>query len=144
MAPLDGEGSRLFGGRWNHPGVRVASTSTTLSLAVLEYIVHVDPHLLPLDLVSVKVIVPERILPKRVDMSSLPSNWRPYPAPEALTDIGDAWQRSGESLLLSVPSAVIPEETNVLVNPGHPDFARLRVDAPTPFAFDERLFGDTR
>lgn len=111
---------------------------------MLEYIVHVDPHLLPLDLVSVKAIVPEPILPKRVDASSLPSNWRAYPAPEALADIGDAWQNSRESLLLSVPSAVIPEENNVLVNPDHPDFARLRVDAVKPFAFDGPLFGGTR
>lgn len=142
--PLDGEGSRRFGSRWNHPGVRIASTSATLSLAVLEYIVHVDPDVLPADLVSVNVIVPQTIVPKVLDVSALPRNWRDYPAPENLADVGDAWQRRGESLLLRIPSAIVPEEDNILVNPEHPDFSRVRVGEVKAFAFDPRLFARGR
>jgi RES domain-containing protein len=139
-APLDGEGARLFGSRWNHPGTPLASTSTALSLAALEYLVHVDPEDLPDDLVQVKAIVPDAVVPLVLNRSKLPAGWRAYPAADAVMNVGDAWLREATSLLLCVPSAVIPEETNVLVNPRHPDFPRIRVDGSEPFWFDSRVF----
>ena len=138
-APLDGEGSRLYGSRWNHSGTPLASTSTSLSLAALEYLVHVDPDNLPDDLVQIRVIVPDAIAPQVLNQSGLPAPWRRYPAPDEVVRIGDDWLRRGESLLLRVPSAVIPEENNMLINPRHPDFREVRVDHTDDFCFDSRL-----
>lgn len=117
----------------------IASTSTVLSLAVLEYLVHVDPDLLDTTIVSVKINVPQSIRPKEIAIDSLPVDWRDYPAPAVLADIGDAWQKSNQSLLLSVPSAIIPEERNVLINPRHSDFALIRIAGVQRFSFDPRV-----
>ncbi len=137
--PLDGEGSRLFGGRWTSVGVAVAYASATLSLAALEYLVHVDPDILPGDLVAVHVTA-EGCTVESFDLERLPANWREYPAPAALARIGDEWVRSGRSVLLTVPSAIIPEERNVLINPRHEEAPMLKVSSTAPFALDRRLF----
>ena len=138
--PLNGEGSRLYGTRWSHPGRPLASASSTLSLAALEYLVHVDPRDLPDDFVSVRIAVPDSVHAHRLDRAQLPTTWRRYPAPDELAVIGDEWLSKQERLLLIVPSAIVPEEDNILVNPRHPDIGRLHIDAPTRFDFDKRLF----
>lgn len=99
---------------------------------------------MPADLVAVRIAVPKSVGPRVVSAQTLPLGWREYPAPDELADIGDGWLRAGKSLLLSVPSAVVPEEQNVLVNPQHRDFARLRIIGTSPFAFDKRLFARRR
>lgn len=79
----------------------------------------------------------------RVDelpVSDLPSRWRAYPAPEAVQEVGDGWLRSGAGPALRVPSAVVPREHNLLLNPVHPDFRRIEVDDPEPFHFDPRMW----
>ncbi len=73
-------------------------------------------------------------------MSALPRNWASYPAPEALAELGTAWADSLRSAVLIVPSAVIPQEENVLLNPEHADFARIRIGAARPFSFDRRMW----
>jgi RES domain-containing protein len=137
--PLDGEGSRLFGGRWSSVGLAVAYASATLSLAALEYLVHVDPDILPRDLVAVHASA-DGCSVESLDLATLPANWREYPAPAALPHFGDEWVRSGRSLLLTVPSVIIPEERNVLINPRHEEASLLKVSSTAPFSFDRRLF----
>lgn len=138
--PLDGEGARLYGGRWNFPGASVVYTAGTLALAALEVLVHVDLDIAPTDLVAIPVEVPTRVRVEKVEIDGLPPHWRTTPAPEQLQQLGTAWVRRKTSLLLRVPSAVIPEEYNYLVNPAHSSVARLRVGEPRPFTFDPRLF----
>lgn len=116
------------------------STSASLSLAALEYLVHVDPDNLPDDLVQINVIVPDVIVPIVLDRSRLPATWREYPAPDETARIGDDWLLSGSSLLFYVPSVLIPEENNVLINPRHEDFGQLRIDSISDFSFDPRLY----
>ena len=134
-----GEGARLYGGRWNAPGVAVVYTAGSLSLAALELFVHLDPEELPEDLVSVAAAIPDDVAIERLHPAALPRHWRQFPAPEAVQKIGTAWAASGRTAVLAVPSAVIPEETNYLLNPAHPQFAAVRMDAPKPFRFDARM-----
>jgi RES domain-containing protein len=136
---LSGEGARLYGGRWSYPGIVVVYTASTLSLAVLELLVHLDYELAPSDMVRIRIEVPSSVSIERVRIESLPKNWRAYPSPESLQKIGSSWAAEKRSLLLEIPSAVIPEENNYLVNPVHPEFKELKVERPQRFKFDSRL-----
>lgn len=138
---LDGEGARRHGGRWNAPGTPVAYTSEHLSLAVLEALVHTDPDLLPDDLTAYRVEVPDDLAAPALaayDAGTLRGDWRD---PAVSVRLGEAWAAldGPGGAVLVVPSLVVPQERNVLVNPRHPDAGRVRVASSEPFAFDSRL-----
>jgi RES domain-containing protein len=137
---FDGEGARLYGGRWNHPGTAVVYCSSALSLAALEYFVHVEPNLAPPSLVVVAADLPAGLDVETLEIEVLSANWRSYPAPERLRDLGTGWVRSGRTAVLLVPSSVIPHEMNVLLNPAYPDFAKIHIRAAEPFSFDPRMW----
>lgn len=141
---LDGEGARLYGGRWNTPGRPVVYTSTSLALAALEYLVHVDPADVPADIVALTIHVPDDAATDRVVATDLPAGWEQLAEPPACRDAGDAWLEAGRTLALRVPSAPVPEEENVLLNVRHPAMARVRVVAERAFFFDPRLIDDGR
>jgi RES domain-containing protein len=143
-AAFDGEGARLAGGRWNRRGTAVVYTSATLSLAALEYLVHLDAALAPTDLVAVAADVPDTLPATRLEAQDLPRDWRGYPAAEALADLGSDWAAASRTAVLSVPSAVVPHERNILLNPAHADFRRVRVLPPERFSFDRRIFKAAR
>ena len=136
---FDGSGAEKYGGRWNHKGYRVVYTSTSLSLASLELFVHLEPNSMPDDLYAVVAYVPDEVGREELTIKNLPANWRDYPAPACLQDIGSQWIRETRSLLLTVPSAVNPEEKNVLINPGHRDFRAVTDIVSKPFHFDPRM-----
>jgi RES domain-containing protein len=137
--PLDGEGPRRFAGRWNSQGVPVVYTAAHLSLAVLEVLVHTDPDLIPNDLTVYEIEIPDDLSISHVRSDALPPDWALVPDHGACREIGDAWLASGTSAVLGVPSAVIPEETNYLVDPAHVESTRVRVVSARPFVFDPRL-----
>lgn len=137
---FDGEGARLYGGRWNHPGTPAVYAASHLSLAALELFVHVDPDTVPDDLVAIPARLPEALEIEALPPSELPANWRAYPAPETVQAIGDTWLRSLSAPALLVPSAVLPRESNVLLNPEHPDFRRIEIGTPEQFSFDPRMW----
>jgi RES domain-containing protein len=137
---LDGEGARLYGGRWNSEGVAVVYSSSTLSLAALELVVHVDIEDVPDDLVAMAIEVPDDAGVDSVALAELPPDWNQVPDHPACVAIGDAWVRESVDLLLRVPSAVIPEEWNVLINPRHSRVGELVVRSVRSFAFDARVF----
>lgn len=137
---FDGEGSRLFGGRWSPPGVPVVYTSATASLAALEYFVHLAPAQAPDDLVLIAADLPKGLEATVVELGRLPADRRRYPAPESLAELGAQWVRAAATAILQVPSAVVPQETTYLLNPAHADFARITVGAPETFSFDPRLW----
>jgi RES domain-containing protein len=138
-AAFDGEGARLAGGRWNRRGTAVVYASETLSLAALESLVHLDFALAPDDLVAVAADIPDALPMTRLEVADLPRNWRRYPAPEALADLGTDWAGARRTAVLSVPSALVPRERNILLNPTHPEFRRVRLLPPERFSFDPRL-----
>ncbi len=136
---FDGEGARLYGGRWNRPGTRLVYAAEHLSLAALELFVHLDPEDQPRVLFRFRVELPDdplELLPRE----RLPASWRDYPAPDETAALGTDWARRGEGLALVVPSVVIPEENNVLLNPAHPRFRELKIEAGEPFSFDPRMW----
>jgi RES domain-containing protein len=136
---LDGEGARRNGGRWNAPDTPVIYTAGSLSSAALEVLVHLNPDRLPEDLTAYAIDVPDRFESQRVPTRDLPEQWERRVEMTALRQIGEAWAEAREALVLSVPSAVIPEERNYLLNPRHPDAAAAEVVRQRPFDFDSRL-----
>ena len=134
-----GEGARLYGGRWNHKGSAVVYCASSLALAALEVFVHVDPSELPDDLMSIPADIPDKLKVERLSPNKLPKSWRASVGPDVLKDIGTTWAQGGQTVALFVPSAIVPEEENVLMNPTHPDFAKIKLGLPRPFAFDPRM-----
>ncbi len=139
-AAYSGEGARVHGGRWNSKGRAVVYSSESISLAVLEQLVHVeDPAILDafvvfsatLDKDSIEILPP----------ASLPDDWRAYPAPPSLKKIGDDWLSEARSLALRVPSVTVRGQHNYLINPAHPDFASIEASEPEPLDLDPRLTG---
>ncbi|MDL1983505.1 MAG: RES domain-containing protein [Deltaproteobacteria bacterium] len=133
-------GARIYGGRWNHTGYPVVYTSGSRSLAALEFLVHVPMALAPENLSIVEINIQENIEWESINESQLPSNWRDYPAPEQLANIGTNWIKSKSSLLLDIPSAVVKKEVNTLINPLHPDIKFVDLTNIEMFSFDSRLF----
>lgn len=139
-APFSGIGAEMIGGRWNHTGHRMVYTSETLSLASLELFVHLEPHLIPDDLEAITATVPDHVTIEEVPSSTLPSNWQSYPGPNSLKDLGTQWLQEQRSLLLLVPSAITPEEKNILINPLHPEISTITNIQSQPFKFDPRMW----
>ena len=140
VTAFDGEGARLHGGRWNHVGSSAVYASATISLGVLEYLVHADPDLAPEALVAIPVDYTDAMLLDEIKLSTLPAGWRNYPAPDAVKDIGSDWLRTASNPILSVPSVVVPQERNFVLNPHHARFHELKVGKSEPFSLDPRLW----
>ena len=136
---LDGEGARLYGGRWNRPGSAVVYTSGSVALAALELLVHLSPADAPRDLVLVTVEIPDSVSREQVGAPGLPRNWAQSPEHPTCRARGQAWLAAATSAVLIVPAAPVPEEFNYLLNPAHPDFVRIHAVAERSFAFDPRL-----
>ena len=134
---FSGAGARLYGGRWNRKGVPLVYTSETQSLAVLELLVQDEP--LRARYVMIEARIPKGMKIDRIKVEDLPSDWRDMAAREKLRAIGSEWAGKRSAAVLAVPSAVIPSETNYLLNPLHPDFKRIRTGKPERFETDRRL-----
>ena len=137
---FDGEGARRYGGRWNSPGVRVSYASDSIALAVVEVLVHLQTSRVLGAYSLVSVSFPDELVTV-LEGKRLPGGWRRYPAPPEIQAIGDSWIADSRSAVLRVPSVVVPDSYNFLLNPGHPEFARVVVGAAEPFAWDPRLLG---
>jgi RES domain-containing protein len=138
--PFDGEGAYRFGGLWSSPGVRLAYAAEHLSLAIVEYFVHIDPEDPPRDLVVVTADVPDGVPRVSIAPRRLPRGWRQTPAPPALAAIGDEFVRRARAAVLTVPSVLAPSESNWLINPRHAACARIRVNPAETFQYDSRFF----
>lgn len=137
--PLSGEGARRYPGRWHPRGSPVLYTSRTLSLAALEVFVHLPARKhLPSDLVAIQIDV-SGVSVRRVGMEELPPDWDRALPIAATEELARGWLETGDACGLDVPSAVIPLERNLILNPGHPDFETLKVLSVHPFRFDSRM-----
>ena len=135
---FDGEGTSVNPGRWNSRGVPVAYASESRSLALLEALVHLqDAEVLP-SFSFVGAVFPDDLV-EVVSELSLPRDWRASPARQATRDLGDRWIAEARSAVLRVPSTIIEEEHNYLINPAHPDFRLVRTIPPRIFALEGRL-----
>ena len=138
--PFDGEGAYRFGGRWSSPGTRLVYTAEHLSLAMIEYYIHIATEDPPRDLVLVKAEVPDTVSREAVAIAELPRNWRATPGPPALKTIGDRFVEQARTAVLLVPSALATDESNWLINPAHPEFTAIHVRVPERFEYDSRFF----
>ena len=141
--PMSGQGAALYGGRWNPKGLSLLYTTESPALSLLEVLVHINPKLIP-PYWLVTIEVPDSIRTYRAD--ELPVGWRasgsaqPLPSQTFLLN----WLRVPDTLLVEVPSTVVPIMTNYLINPRHPLFDACRVVHSEPFAIDERLYDPGR
>ncbi len=135
---FSGEGARITQGRWHEEGHRVIYTSETISLATLELIANTPRARLLSHYVVASCSFPE-VLVEDVDQERLPTNWRDYPPPKEVQQLGTEWLLSGASAVLSVPSAITPEERNYLINPEHEHFRSVDAGPARPFRIDLRL-----
>jgi RES domain-containing protein len=136
--PFSGEGAWLYGGRWNNKGTRMVCTASSISLALLEVLVHLEEgeELVDYFLFSARF---DDSLVSTLDVTKLRSGWASG-APIAETqEIGDRWVRGKESVVLEVPSAIVPQESNYLLNPEHRDFCKVERGEAASFPIDERL-----
>ena len=128
---------RRRSGRWNSPGAAVVYTSQSISLALLEILVNVSGSLLPH--YSVIPVEFEDSAITTVDPARLPNGWRSFPGPYELKKIGDDWAAAMQSPVLRLPSAVVPEQWNYLLNPRHPGFDTIEIGASRAVEIDLRL-----
>jgi RES domain-containing protein len=135
---FNGEGARLAGGRWNSQGQRAVYLSSTLSLAAMETFVHLGEDAVRLAYVYFEVEIPDSV--SIVTLARRPKGWRNEPPTNASMDAGDQWLKAGKSALLEVPSALIPLETNLILNLLHPNSGRLRIGVAQAFHFDPRMW----
>ena len=133
----DGEGARLHGGRWNHKGTPMIYCGQTASLAALEVLANSAG--LPSNMVIIQAHIPDLVRIKKLEKSDLPGDWGGAVPSNSTKDIGTNWAASMETAVLSVPSAIVGRERNILINPRHPDFRSVTFSAPEPFHFDPRL-----
>jgi RES domain-containing protein len=135
---FNGEGARLYGGRWNSLGVPVVYAAGSRALAALEMLVHLDSPRILSRFVLCQVDFDERLV-QALEPAEIPDDGRADPPPGSTQAIGDEWVEVAGSAVLRVPSVIVAEESNYLLNPAHSDFSKIRVGKPVPFDFDPRL-----
>lgn len=137
---LSGKGAERSGGRWNRIGTPLVYASTTRALACLETLVHLARHPLPLNRYLVELIVPGDAWERAAELDPATLvGWDAEPAGKASLDWGSAWAQGGSTLMARVPSAIVPEECNVLINPAHPHIATIRAAKIRRWLYDTRL-----
>jgi len=137
---LSGAGAKATGGRWNEAGTAMVYTASSRALACLETVVHLNAAGLPLNRYLVEIDVPDDLIASAevVDPRKL-VGWDANPAGRASIAFGTNWVRSNRSALLLVPSVIVPEESNLLINPGHPDATRVIARKVRKWLYDPRM-----
>ncbi len=137
---LDGRGGLYAPARWHSQGHPVVYLATSPAGALVEVLVHLelDPQHLPASYKMLKAEAPDGSRSLNIPLASLPENWRDSLA--VTRSLGDEWLTTGKSAFLEVPSAILPETFNLLLNPNHPDARRVAVLWHEPFPYDRRFF----
>ena len=141
---VSGSGAYRTGGRWNSKNRHVLYCAESASLACLETLVHLGAWNLPLKRFLVAVDIPEALWKSRkaIDAESLPDAWNSFPAMQASTNFGDDWLKRKQSAVLVVPSAIVPEDAVILINPQHADSRRIKAEKVRVWRYDQRLMGN--
>jgi RES domain-containing protein len=139
---MQGLGAKISGGRWNRRGTPMVYASMTRALACLETMVHLATGGLPLNRYLVQIAVPDDLWNARrvITATDADVGWDALPAGRVSLDTGDDWCRARGSLLLCVPSIVVPEELNVLINPAHPGIKQLIAIKTRKWLYDARVW----
>ena len=135
---FSGTGAATHPGRWNSKGVRMLYTAQSASLATLETVVHIAGLKLTAPYCMIVLEIPDTLITS-VDIKTLPTNWSDFPAPDILKNTGDRFIKANKYLALKVPSAVVPEDFNYLINPLHKSFGDIKIVRQRTITFDGRL-----
>jgi RES domain-containing protein len=138
---ISGNGAKLFGGRWNSKGMSVLYTSNHISLSVLELLVHNKNYSSYKDPFLISISIPDDMIPVLTAVEKLTAGWNSKI--EYTRWIGDQFLSVNSSLVLQVPSSIIPQEHNFLINPRHKDFKKVKIVATELFELDKRLFNQS-
>jgi RES domain-containing protein len=138
---LSGTGAKITGGRWNRPGLPLLYCADTPSLACLETLVHLGTSDLPFNRYLVAIEIPDPVWHVREAQTpaSLPVGWNACPAGKVSVDFGDQWLKSSRTAIMAVPSAIVPEDSVILINPAHPDAAAITGSKIRKWLYDPRL-----
>ncbi|MFS8085604.1 MAG: RES family NAD+ phosphorylase [Acidobacteriota bacterium] len=131
---FSGEGGLESPGRWRRKGQPIVYTASTLSLAALEYFVHLGRTDSKIAFVAVHAIIPDDVAMEVVGAASLPKDWNSSPPIDATMDLGTRWCRDLRGVAIKVPSALVQGEFNFLLNPRHPDFKLVKISTPERFS----------
>ena len=134
---LSGEGAKLYGGRWNPPGKAALYATENISLAVLEILVRTDLYHIPPNYHLVKIEIPANVIPAIIRKNKLKPGWKNDT--DYTRGMGYDFLQSSNNLLLKIPSAIIDEEHNFIINPSHSDSKKIKITTGK-FHFDKRLF----
>lgn len=137
---LNGIGSSLHGARWNSVGVELVYSAANRALAMAEVAVHLTLATLPSDFLMIKIIIPDDIKMIVIKEKDLTTGWNEFPYRAVSQKVGDEFARSNKAGLLQVPSAVVQGEHNILMNPKHSDFKKIKIVEKVRFPFDKRIF----
>jgi RES domain-containing protein len=137
---FDAEGAFRYGGRWNSRGTRILYTAGSSSLAALEMLVHLNDDEILLSYSFAATEFDESLILSVEEFRAVPKNWSASPPPLEIQRIGDDWARGKASVVLKVPTSVLPIEFNYLINVVHPEFSKVKLGKPQSFTFDERLY----
>ncbi|OAB75808.1 RES family NAD+ phosphorylase [Cochleicola gelatinilyticus] len=140
ITDLSGEGARMYGGRWNRAGDGMLYFSENLSLCVLELLVHMDYQYFTEMYQFISLELPEKNLQSLKNFDLKTPEWRMNPPALITQDYGSGWLKNNENLALAVPSAVLPSEKNILINPLHADLSKCNVSFPQSLDIDARLY----
>jgi len=134
---LSGLGAATYPGRWNGKGTYILYTAATASLALLESVVHIS-NIPTIPYCMIGIEIPDNELAE-VSVKDLPAGWQNNPPAEDLKEIGNQFVKEGKYLALKIPSALMPEEFNIILNPSHPDFKKVKIISKRNLSIDERL-----
>ncbi|MCK5828184.1 RES domain-containing protein [Candidatus Bipolaricaulota bacterium] len=137
---LSGTGARIVGGRWNNKGSAVVYAAQSRALAVLESLVHFSPTTVPKNYKIATLYIPDTVSQAVVSMKALPKDWKLSPPPSEIPSMGTKWLDSNTTLILIVPSAIVSEEKNLIINPAHLEMDQVQLVNIEKFTFDKRLF----
>lgn len=137
---LSGAGAKMTGGRWNGKGTPLVYCAANIALATLETVHYLHSGALPFNRCLVRIDVPDPVWEARQVLDPLPGGWDAIPAGLSARTAGDAWVAAGTSALLLVPSVIVPDEYNVLINPRHADAAAIDATILKRWHYDSRLF----
>ena len=136
---LSGTGAKLSGGRWNRPGNAMLYCASNISLAALETFVHLKAGGLPLNRYLVELTIPDAVWKRATSLMPAAVGWDAIPTGKVSLDAGDKWLKANISALLIVPSVIVGEERNVLINPLHPDAKQIAAHKVRKWTYDPRL-----
>lgn len=137
---LSGKGAALKGARWNSASVEIIYTAANRSLAMAEIAVHFTLATLPDDYVIMTIFIPDNISLQKLNIKDLPPGWNTFPHPLSTQAIGDKFISNNKYCVLQIPSSVTQGDYNLLINPNHADFKKIKIIGTEKFPFDKRIF----